>query len=339
MPDQILTTAAAAEAQNGLAVDAFEDALCIAGDYINARRRDHSQQPLTGTEIGMLLGAVALAVRAYQQHANPVTARWDRITTRDENGVTWVLCTTDPGQPVALRLDEEHAEALAGSLLGTDDGEEVETPADHAAIRARIAEALYVEPDMPSPTLEHVRRVEAAHRAYAVMTVVGPELAARDRRIAELHQTIIRHDEADDAEAVRRHARIRELEEQLAAAREENTRLQALADLRKELLARAEEKLDTAILFRVGDVRVSRARGRWEVGISHTSPRWTPGTPVEELHDRDRAFIRARQLAEGAPAPAPADPRSREQLAAATWPRRAARRLEDDAHPTERTTN
>ncbi|WP_160051442.1 hypothetical protein [Nocardiopsis sp. FR26] len=57
--------------------------------------------------------------------AAPVAARWDRIVTRDEDGTTWVLCTTETKQPVALALDEEHAEALAGSLLDTDDGEEL----------------------------------------------------------------------------------------------------------------------------------------------------------------------------------------------------------------------
>ncbi|MFC9089012.1 hypothetical protein [Nocardiopsis dassonvillei] len=82
---------------------------------------------------------------------------------------------------LADELDEDGADTPAASPGSQE---------DHAAIRARIAEALYVEPDMPSPTLEHVRRMEAAHRAYAVMTVVAPELAARSRRIAELEERL-----------------------------------------------------------------------------------------------------------------------------------------------------
>lgn len=64
------------------------------------------------------------------QTPTPVAARWDRLTTRDEDGTAWVVSTTDPGQPIALRLDTEHAEALAGSLFDTPDGEEVATAED-----------------------------------------------------------------------------------------------------------------------------------------------------------------------------------------------------------------
>lgn len=155
-------------------------------------------------------------------------------------------------------------------------------------------------------TPAEIARIDAIVGPIIYERTVAPGLAARYDGACE---SVVRlHDET-----VSQRQRIAALEDELEAAR---------------------SQLDAAILFRVGDVRISRARGRWEVGISHTSPRWRSAEPAE-MHDRDRAFERARQLAEGNPVP-PTDPRAREQLAAATWPSRAARRLEADAHPTTR---
>jgi type IV secretory pathway VirD2 relaxase len=63
--------------------------------------------------------------------------------------------------------------------------------ADQNDLRARVAEALYVEPEAgAAPQTVEARRMEAAHRAYAAMTVVGPELAAKDARIAGLEAAL-----------------------------------------------------------------------------------------------------------------------------------------------------
>ncbi|WP_435107811.1 hypothetical protein [Nocardiopsis synnemataformans] len=221
MTEQITTTAtAAADAQHGLDHVGLEAALCATGDHLNAVAAHYGDHPLTGRQIGALLAALSLGIRAYQQHADPVAARWDRIVTRDEDGTTWVLCTTDPGQPVALALDEEHAEALAGSLLGTEDGEEVAAAEDHASLRDRIAQALADhETDPDDVDLAGHRSCSCGewnsalggtpgqHRTDAVMDDVAPALAARDRRIAELEEESARDDQI-----------IRELNEQLAAA-------------------------------------------------------------------------------------------------------------------------
>ncbi|MFE3461349.1 hypothetical protein ACFXKD_27710 [Nocardiopsis aegyptia] len=69
-----------------------------------------------------------------------LTIRWDRIVTRDD-GTVWALCVADTGQPVALALDEEHAEALAGALLDGEDGEEVVHPSYRDGVRDALAAA------------------------------------------------------------------------------------------------------------------------------------------------------------------------------------------------------
>ncbi|WP_433701748.1 hypothetical protein [Nocardiopsis sp. CA-288880] len=63
--------------------------------------------------------------------------------------------------------------------------------------------------------------------------------------------------------------------------------------------------LEAAILFRIGDLRVSRAGGRWLVGVSHASDRWRDrfDRPDEETWDRDAALGRAREIAGEEPHP------------------------------------
>ncbi|WP_017599215.1 hypothetical protein [Nocardiopsis lucentensis] len=70
-----------------------------------------------------------------RQRTTPVTARWDRLADRSDDDTTWVYCVAETGQPVALVLDEEHAEALAGSLLGNEDDDQEED----AGLRTQIA--------------------------------------------------------------------------------------------------------------------------------------------------------------------------------------------------------
>ncbi|WP_160051441.1 hypothetical protein [Nocardiopsis sp. FR26] len=72
------THADAQAAQARLDPPAFEAALCAAGDYLNGRRLERGKQQMTGTEIGVLMGAIALAVQAYQEAAGP-ESRDERI--------------------------------------------------------------------------------------------------------------------------------------------------------------------------------------------------------------------------------------------------------------------
>jgi hypothetical protein len=117
------TTDDARAAQAALDAAAFEQALCAAGDYLNGRRQAHGAARMTGREIGALMGAVALAIRAYQRDdaTTPMTARWDKLVSRDEDGTVWVMCVAEDGRPIALQLDTEHAEALGGSLIGDEE--------------------------------------------------------------------------------------------------------------------------------------------------------------------------------------------------------------------------
>lgn len=85
----------------------------------------------------------------------PTAVYWDKLVERDDTTrETTVYCVTGSGHPVALALDEEHAEALAGSLLDTPDGEDVE-PAAGADLRDEL--------------IARVRALHApeAHYAYA----------------------------------------------------------------------------------------------------------------------------------------------------------------------------
>lgn len=82
--------------------------------------------------------------------------------------------------------------------------------------------------------------------------------------------------------------------ERLIAAWEEDRAQQ------RQRIRDLESQLAAAILFRVGDVRVSRRPGYWEVGISPSSPRRKRRHlgSAEKLGDRDAAMARARELAQ-----------------------------------------
>lgn len=119
------TQADARDAMETLGPDTLEDTATPAVAYLQARLTEHRADPLWGRDTAMIVAAVALAVRAYI--AQPVIARWDSSAVSDDaTGETSVLCTTDTGQPVALQLNAEDTEALAGILLDTDDGEQVD---------------------------------------------------------------------------------------------------------------------------------------------------------------------------------------------------------------------
>ena len=123
-----------------------------------------------------------------------------------------------------------------------------------AGLQDEIADALYVEPDKPSATLERVRRMEAAHRAHAAMTKVAPVLAVKDARIAELeerlpywvsefmdaHRIMTRRGElVEDLKA-----RVAELEGQLAAPVTPGARHAAIEAVITLIIAKHQPDLD-----------------------------------------------------------------------------------------------
>ncbi|MFF8768511.1 hypothetical protein ACF07Q_28685 [Nocardiopsis dassonvillei] len=187
----------------------------------------------------------ALAGHEDAPELEPVTARWNRLTVRDDDGTTWVLCTTDPGQSVALALDEEHAEALAGSLLGTEDGEEVETAEDRASLRDRIASTLYTPPDPYTVPARARAQDVALHQADAVMDVLAnridtPADGWDPRTEVEAHwggdpERLIAGWEADQAQQRRRIAEL-ETARDLALAVEDEQAAE-ITDLRAQLAA------------------------------------------------------------------------------------------------------
>lgn len=59
------THAEAREAMDVLGLVALEDVAAPAVNYINGQRQLSGEPPLSGGEVGQVLGAVALAVRAY----------------------------------------------------------------------------------------------------------------------------------------------------------------------------------------------------------------------------------------------------------------------------------
>ncbi|MEU0492587.1 hypothetical protein ABZ249_25450 [Nocardiopsis sp. NPDC006139] len=158
-----------ADAQTAMAAlgDALlEDVAAPAVGYLQDRLTEHGETPLWGHDTALVVAAVALAVQAYAERteSSPVAAWWDNATTRDENGVTWVMCVAaDTGRPIALALDEEHAEALAGALLDTEDGEQVPP----AGLEDAIAAA-----------------------TEAVRDAATAEIATRDARIRELEAEV-----------------------------------------------------------------------------------------------------------------------------------------------------
>jgi hypothetical protein len=180
------TQADAQAAMEALGPDALEDTAAPAVAYLQDRLAEHGQEPLWGRDTAMIVAAVALAIRAHI--AQPVTARWDQEVIHDADGTATVCCLAEDGQPVALVLDEELTEALAGALLDTEDGEEVEGPAEAAGLRDRIAAAARAH--TPS-TVDLSRWI-----AEDVMDVVAPALSARDARIRELEITAerLQHD-------------------------------------------------------------------------------------------------------------------------------------------------
>jgi hypothetical protein len=99
----------------------------------------------------------------------PATARWDQEVIHDADGTATVCCLTEDGQPVALLLDEELTEALAGALLDTEDGEEVDGAPTY---RDGVADALAAA----AREVEHATDASPATLAAAIrmMGTAGP---------------------------------------------------------------------------------------------------------------------------------------------------------------------
>ena len=67
------THAEARAAMDALGLVLLEDVAAPAANYINGQRQRRGETPLSGGEVGQVLGAVALAVRAY---ADQTAATW-----------------------------------------------------------------------------------------------------------------------------------------------------------------------------------------------------------------------------------------------------------------------
>ena len=86
--------------------------------------------PLPGPTLGHMATAwIAHALTVLEGESGPLGVYWDKLVERDGQGGVYAFCTAWTGRPVYLAMKEEDAEALAGSLLNTPDGEEA-TPRD-----------------------------------------------------------------------------------------------------------------------------------------------------------------------------------------------------------------
>lgn len=56
---------------------------------------------------------------------DPQIIRWDREVIRDDDGTVFVCCVGEDGQPFALELGPEYAEALGLMLVDPEPEEEL----------------------------------------------------------------------------------------------------------------------------------------------------------------------------------------------------------------------